>query len=211
MSSIVEEVAGIKQEQEAQRGDLVRINNSIKELAEAMQGTTAAINNLSAKYDRLMNDMQRQPASGDEGITQEQIRAIFVEELKGIQQDGATVFASLRNKADELSKEFDNAGKVAAKQIREAGKPDWLDILARGLITAVWYVAIIGSVMYWVYGITDIHQDLGYLRGRVDVIHYNQTMPGANFTPWDMREFYEAWENQNEYIRNERKEEMQRQ
>ena len=204
MSSIVEEVAGIKQEQEAQRGDLVRINNSIKELAEAMHGTTEAINNLSAKYDRLMNEMQQPPASDDEGITQEQIRAIFAEELKGIQQDGATVFEPLRNKAAELSKEFDNAGKVAAKQIREAGKPDWLEILARGLITAIWYVAITGSVMYWVYGITDIHQDLGYLRGRVDVIHYNQTMPGANFTPWDMKEFYEAWDNQNHYIWNER-------
>ena len=54
--SMIEEVAEIKREQEAQRGDLVRINNSIKELSEALQGTTAALNNLSAKYDRLLSD-----------------------------------------------------------------------------------------------------------------------------------------------------------
>ncbi len=60
-----------------------------------------------------------------------------------------------------------------------------------------------GGVMYWIYGIKDIHQELEYLHNRVDIIQYNQTIPGAKFSPWDMKEFYEAWDNQNEYIRNE--------
>lgn len=198
--SMIEEVAEIKREQEAQRGDLVRINNSIKELSEALQGTTAALNNLSTKYDRLMNDIQKAPAQSNDDLTQEQVRAVIAEELKGLQQDGVTVFAPLRDKAAELSQEFTAAGKVAAKQIREAGKPDWMEVLVRGLITALWYVCITGGVMYWIYGIKDIHQELDYLHNRVDVIQYNQTIPGAKFSPWDMKEFYEAWDNQNEYI-----------
>ena len=198
--SMIEEVAEIKREQEAQRGDLVRINNSIKELSEALQGTTAALNNLSVKYDRLMNDIQKAPAPSNDGLTQEQVRAVIAEELKGLQQDGASVFAPLRDKAAELSQEFTAAGKVAAKQIREAGKPDWTEVLVRGLVTALWYVCITGGVMYWLYGIKDIHSDLAYLRDRVDAIQYNQTIPGANFSPWDMKAFHEAWDNQNEYI-----------
>lgn len=201
--SMIEEVAEIKREQEAQRGDLVRINNSIKELSEALRGTTAALEHLSDKYDWLMNDLQKAPASSNDGLTQEQVRAVIAEELKGIQQDGASVFAPLRDKADELSQEFTAAGKVAAKQIREAGKLDWMEVLVRGLVTALWYVCITGGVMYWIYGIKDIHHELDYLHNRVDVIQYNQTVPGANFTPWEMKEFYEAWDNQNEYIRNE--------
>lgn len=199
--SMIEEVAEIKREQEAQRGDLVRINNSIKELSEALRGTTAALNNLSAKYDRLMNDIQKAPAPSNDGLTQEQVRAVIAEELKGIQQDGATVFAPLRDKATELSQEFTAAGKVAAKQIREAGKPDWMEVLVRGLVTALWYVCITGGVMYWIYGIKDIHSDLAYLRDRVDAIQYNQTIPEANFSPWDMKAFHEAWDNQNKYLR----------
>ena len=203
--SMIEEVAEIKREQEAQRGDLVRINNSIKELSEALQGTTAALNNLSAKYDRLLSDIQKAPAPSNNGLTQEQVRAVIAEELKGIQQDGASVFAPLRDKAAELSQEFTAAGKVAAKQIREAGKPDWVEILAKGMVTAILYVMITCGVMYMVYGIKDIHKELDYLHNRVDVIQYNQTIPGANFTPWDMKEFYEAWDNQNKYIWEQRK------
>lgn len=198
--SMIEEVAEIKREQEAQRGDLVRINNSIKELSEALQGTTAALNNLSVKYDRLMNDIQKAPAPSNDGLTQEQVRAVIAEELKGLQQDGASVFAPLRDKASELSQEFTAAGKVAAKQIREAGKPDWVEILAKGMVTAIVYVLITCGIMYMVYGIKDIHSDLAYLRDRVDVIHYNQTIPEANFSPWDMKAFHEAWDNQNKYI-----------
>ena len=198
--SMIEEVAEIKREQEVQRGDLVRINNSIKELSEALRGTTAALENLSDKYDWLMNDLQKAPASSNDGLTQEQVRAIIAEELKGIQQDGASVFAPLRDKVAELSQEFTAAGKVAAKQIREAGKLDWTEVLVRGLVTALWYVCITGGVMYWIYGIRDIHKELEYLHNRVDVIQYNQTIPGAKFSPWEMKEFYEAWDNQNEYI-----------
>ena len=58
--------------------------------------------------------------------------------------------------------------------------------------------------MRWVYGINDIHKELNYLHNRVDVIQYNQTIDGAKFTPWDMKAFYEAWDNQNKYIAGER-------
>ena len=199
--SMIEEVAAMKQEQEAQRGDLVRINNSINELTKALQGTTTAIGNLSDKCDRLMIDLQEVSASSQDSLTKEQVRNIIAEELKGIQQEGDSVFAPLRDKAAELSQEFTAAGKVAAKQIREAGKPDWVEILAKGMVTAILYVMITCGVMYMVYGIKDIHKELDYLHNRVDVIQYNQTIPGANFTPWDMKEFYEAWDNQNEYIK----------
>lgn len=202
--SMIEEVAEIKREQEAQRGDLVRINNSIKELSEALQGTTEAINKLSVKYDRLLSDIQKAPAPSNDGLTQEQVRAVIAEELKGIQQDGATVFASLRDKTAELSQEFTAAGKVAAKQIREAGKPDWLEVAVKTLGIAFWYILITCGIMRWVYGINDIHQELDYLHNRVDVIQYNQTIDGAKFTPWDMKEFYEAWDNQNRYIWEQR-------
>ena len=201
--SMIEEVAAMKQEQEAQRGDLVRINNSINELTKALQGTTAAIGNLSDKCDRLMIDLQGVSASSQDSLTKEQVRNIIAEELKGIQQEGASVFAPLRNKAAKLCQEFDAAGKVAIKQIREAGKPEWVEIIAKGMISAIVYVMLLTGIMYMMYGIDDIHSDLAYLRDRVDVIQYNQTIPGAKFSPCDMKEFYEAWDNQNEYIRNE--------
>ena len=202
--SMIEEVAAMKQEQEAQRGDLVRINNSINELTKALQGTTAAIGNLSDKCDRLMIDLQGVSASSQDSLTKEQVRNIIAEELKGIQQEGASVFAPLRNKAAKLCQEFDAAGKVAIKQIREAGKPEWVEIIAKGMISAIVYVMLLTGIMYMMYGIDDIHSDLAYLRDRVDVIQYNQTIDGAKFTPWDMNAFHEAWDNQNKYIRNER-------
>ena len=202
--SIIEEVAAMKQEQEAQRGDLVRINNSINELTKALQGTTAAIGNLSDKCDRLMIDLQEVSSSSQDNLTKEQVRSIIAEELKGIQQEGVGVFAPLRDKAAKLSQEFDAAGKVAIKQIREAGKPEWVEIIAKGMISAIVYVMLLTGIMYMMYGIDDIHSDLAYLRDRGDVIQYNQTIDGAKFTPWDMKEFHEAWDNQNKYIRNER-------
>ena len=202
--SMIEEVAAMKQEQEAQRGDLVRINNSINELTKAMQGTTAAIGNLSDKCDRLMIDLQEVSSSSQDNLTKEQVRSIIAEELKGIQQEGVGVFAPLRDKAAKLSQEFDAAGKVAIKQIREAGKPEWVEIIAKGMISAIVYVMLLTGIMYMMYGIDDIHSDLAYLRDRGDVIQYNQTIDGAKFTPWDMKEFHEAWDNQNKYIRNER-------
>ena len=202
--SMIEEVAAMKQEQEAQRGDLVRINNSINELTKAMQGTTAAIGNLSDKCDRLMIDLQEVSSSSQDNLTKEQVRKIIAEELKGIQQEGASVFAPLRDKAAELSQELSAAGKVAAKQVREIGNEDLKVSIFRGLVSGIWYILLTCFIMYWIYGIKDIHKELDYLHNRVDVIQYNQTIPEANFTPWDMKAFYEAWDNQNEYIRNER-------
>ncbi|WP_303841593.1 hypothetical protein [Selenomonas ruminantium] len=209
--SMIEEVAAMKQEQEAQRGDLVRINNSINELTKALQGTTAAIGNLSDKCDRLMIDLQGVSASSQDSLTKEQVRNIIVEELKGIQQEGASVFAPLRNKAAKLCQEFDAAGKVAIKQIREAGKPEWVEIIAKGMISAIVYVMLLTGIMYMMYGIDDIHSDLAYLRDRVDVIQYNQTIDGAKFTPWDMNAFHEAWDNQNKYIWEQRNRNGQKQ
>lgn len=209
--SMIEEVAAMKQEQEAQRGDLVRINNSINELTKALQGTTAAIGNLSDKCDRLMLDLQAVSASSQDSLTKEQVRNIIAEELKGIQQEGASVFAPLRNKAAKLCQEFDAAGKVAIKQIREAGKPEWVEIIAKGMISAIVYVMLLTGIMYMMYGIDDIHSDLAYLRDRVDVIQYNQTIDGAKFTPWDMNAFHEAWDNQNKYIWEQRNRNGQKQ
>ena len=208
---MIEEVAAMKQEQEAQRGDLVRINNSINELTKALQGTTAAIGNLSDKCDRLMIDLQGVSASSQDSLTKEQVRNIIAEELKGIQQEGASVFAPLRNKAAKLCQEFDAAGKVAIKQIREAGKPEWVEIIAKGMISAIVYVMLLTGIMYMMYGIDDIHSDLAYLRDRVDVIQYNQTIDGAKFTPWDMNAFHEAWDNQNKYIWEQRNRNGQKQ
>ena len=209
--SMIEEVAAMKQEQEAQRGDLVRINNSINELTKALQGTTAAIGNLSDKCDRLMIDLQGVSASSQDSLTKEQVRNIIAEELKGIQQEGASVFAPLRNKAAKLCQEFDAAGKVAIKQIREAGKPEWVEIIAKGMISAIVYVMLLTGIMYMMYGIDDIHSDLAYLRDRGDVIQYNQTIDGAKFTPWDMNAFHEAWDNQNKYIWEQRNRNGQKQ
>ena len=209
--SMIEEVAAMKQEQEAQRGDLVRINNSINELTKALQGTTAAIGNLSDKCDRLMIDLQEVSSSSQDNLTKEQVRNIIAEELKGIQQEGASVFAPLRNKAAKLCQEFDAAGKVAIKQIREAGKPEWVEIIAKGMISAIVYVMLLTGIMYMMYGIDDIHSDLAYLRDRVDVIQYNQTIDGAKFTPWDMNAFHEAWDNQNKYIWEQRNRNGQKQ
>ena len=209
--NMIEEVAAMKQEQEAQRGDLVRINNSINELTKALQGTTAAIGNLSDKCDRLMIDLQGVSASSQDSLTKEQVRNIIAEELKGIQQEGASVFAPLRNKAAKLCQEFDAAGKVAIKQIREAGKPEWVEIIAKGMISAIVYVMLLTGIMYMMYGIDDIHSDLAYLRDRVDVIQYNQTIDGAKFTPWDMNAFHEAWDNQNKYIWEQRNRNGQKQ
>lgn len=202
MSSIVEEVAGIKQEQEAQRGDLVRINNSIKELAEAMQGTTAAINNLSAKYDRLMNDMQKQPASSDEGITQEQIRDIIAGEVKGIQLDGASVFEPLRKTVIKLNHDFEEASERAAWQIANAGKTAWWKYAINSLIASIWFVAITSGILYWGFDLSDMENQLIQLRKKAEVIHYNQTIDGANYNPWEMEKFHEAWMRRNEAIQN---------
>ncbi|HIH35410.1 MAG TPA: hypothetical protein HA255_03070, partial [Methanosphaera sp.] len=128
---------------------------------------------------------------------------------KGIQQEGVGVFAPLRDKAAELSQELSAAGKVAAKQVREIGNEDLKVSIFRGLVSGIWYILLTGFIMYWIYGIKDIHKELDYLHNRVDVIQYNQTIDGAKFTPWDMKEFYEAWDKKNEQIWKDRNKKAQ--
>ena len=60
------------------------------------------------------------------------------------------------------------------------------------------------------YGITNIDRDLSYLRDRVDVIQYNQTIDGAKYTPWDMNEFHEAWNKRNQTILEQRQKNIQK-
>ena len=80
MSSIVEEVAGIKREQEAQRGDLVRIENDIKELNKTLYGVTAALNQLQTRLEMISGDINNLPQPSNNGVSAEQVRAI-VEQL----------------------------------------------------------------------------------------------------------------------------------
>ena len=79
-----------------------------------------------------------------------------------------------------------------------------LELAFRTLLIAIWYILITCGIMYKMYGLDDIHSNLAYLRDRVDVIQYNQTIKDAKFTPWDMKEFHEAWDKQNEIIWYER-------
>ena len=84
--------------------------------------------------------------------------------------------------------------KCYTRQVREIGNEDLKVTIFRGLVAGIWYILLTAFIMYWIYGIKDIHSDLDYLRDRVDVIHYNQTIDGAKFTPWDMNAFHEAWD-----------------
>ncbi len=203
--NIIEVVEEIKKEQGTQSEEILRMSKGMEELTKALQRTIDAIQRLSNRNDQLVNSLQERLETHQVDLTPEELRHIIYEELKHQQEHEIHIFEELKKNAAELNKEFTDAGMVAAQRIRDAGKRDWLDIACNGLIVAFWYVLITAGVMKMVYGIDDIHRDLAYLRDKVDVIQYNQTIPNANFTPWDMNEFHDAWNNQNEYVLEERK------
>ena len=110
----------------------------------------------------------------------------------------------LREEAVATTQRIEEAGRAAEKKIRD-GKPydrNIYELLLEGAIR-IGYVFVFTFLALWVFGIMDMKDDIAYNRDRIDAIHYNQAY-GSHYSPFDMREFYKAWDNQREYLKNER-------
>lgn len=81
IEDVKDEIAEIKRMQERQDGDLIRIENNIKELDKKLYGAISAVNQLEDKIDMIINDINKLPQSSNTGVSAEQVRAIVAQEV----------------------------------------------------------------------------------------------------------------------------------
>ena len=112
--------------------------------------------------------------------------------------------------ATEVNKKLQESGEIAAEEIRQAGKKSIKEYAIQCFFTAAWFVVLTVVVQYFAFFGDFKHggqfyESVARIGNSINMIHFNQTMPGANFTQWDWDAFWEAWNNQDKYIREQRK------
>ena len=81
IEDVKDEIAEIKRMQERQDGDLIRIENNIKELDKKLYGAISAVNQLEDKLDMIIKDINKLPQPRSTGVSAEQVRAIVEMEV----------------------------------------------------------------------------------------------------------------------------------
>ena len=129
--------------------------------------------------------------------------SIEPEDVEKFKQMGLSAAAEVNGKLQE-------SGEIAAEKIRRAGSKSIKEFAMQSFFTAVWFVVLTVAVQYWAYfgnfapGGT-FYDKVSEIADSLNMVHFNQTMPGANFSPWDWDAFVSAWRNQDKYIREQRK------
>ena len=104
------------------------------------------------------------------------------------------------------------SGEIAAEKIRQAGRKSIKEYAIQSFFTAAWFVVLTVVVQYFMF--FDDFKPGGWFYERIarvknientlEMLQYNQTTPGANYTHWDWEAFWETWQNQDKYIREQR-------
>lgn len=112
--------------------------------------------------------------------------------------------------ATEVNEKLQESGDIAADKIRQAGRKSIKEFAIQSFFTAAWFVVLTLGVQYFVF-FDDFKQggwfyeSVAKIGNSINMIHFNQTMPGANYTFWDFGDFVGAWANQDKYIKEQRK------
>lgn len=199
---------------------------AIKEAKEAAEAKASEYAALSARVDRL----ERTIGSLENTIADmtEALQGITPQKIEQFQQAGVKVFDPLKQTAEELNSEIkvaggeavgavrsaagkmEAAGNEAARRIRKAGERTWQDLAIEGVAIALSFT-LINMGLWWFMGLSDIKKNVEYNRDRIDAIQWNQTTgttEGARkYSPWEMYDFHNAWDNQQKYITNKLREE----
>lgn len=129
--------------------------------------------------------------------------SIEPEDVEKFKQMGLSAAAEVNGKLQE-------SGEIAAEKIRQAGSKSIKEFAIRSFFTAAWFVVLTLGVQYFAFfgdfkrgG--QFYESVARIGNSINMIHFNQTMPGANFTQWDWDAFWEAWNNQDRYIKEQRK------
>jgi len=194
-----------------------------KEAAEAKANEYAA---LSARVDRLEKAIEGLERTI--GGLEKSLQGITPQRIESIQRAGEKVFEPLKQAAADLNKEIkaasgeavgvvrsaagklQAAGNEAVRRISEAGERTWQELAIEGVAIALFFT-LINMGLWWFMGLHEIKKDVDYNRNRIDAIHWNQTTGTTNgarkYSPWEMQDFYKAWDNQQTYIINKQREE----
>lgn len=179
-----------KEAMEHKAAEYEELTRQIKELTE----TVSKLKGLYTVTGRLENDLKD---------IKENIKAINNKGEEAIAPLKANI-TTLKEQVTSITSDLQKAGEAAEKKIKN-GKPYYRNIwevLIEGAIR-IGYVFAFTFLALWVFGIMDMKNDVAYNRDRIDAIHYNQAY-GSHYSPFDMQQFYKAWDNQQEYLKNER-------
>lgn len=163
---------------------------------------------------KRVNDFKEKSGGADQEIlarldkVEAAVRSISIEpeDVEKFKQMGLSAVKEVNSKLQE-------SGEIAAEKIRQAGRKSIKEFAIQSFFTAAWFVVITLGVQYFAF--FDDFKQGGWFYERVaiitklehvlDMVHFNQTMPGANYTFWDFGDFVGAWANQDKYIKEQRK------
>ena len=108
---------------------------------------------------------------------------------------------------------FDKQIRLASVSVENriliAGEKTWKEYAKEGVMIAIFFVSLTMALQYGIldkyFGKNgDLYKKITTVENKLNMVHYNQTMPGTSFSPWDWDSFIDAWNNQDKYIKEQR-------
>lgn len=135
------------------------------------------------------------------------LQSISPQDIDEFKKKSLTLFDPLQKTAEVVNTKIQAAGYEAAQTLKKAGEKrekSWTEYGLEALLTSCMYIALTSAVLWFMFGIGDIKKDVEYNRDRIDAIQWNQTTAhtegNKTYNPWEMKEFHQAWDNQNAYV-----------
>lgn len=185
---------------------------AIEEKAEEYKAMAAEIASLKAQVNDLQTDITN--LQGTISGLNTTLEAIKPADLEKITQESTKVFEPLEKAADTVARKVKAAGNEAAENLKRTGEKTLGQIAAESAFLAIVYIALT-LIVLWLVGFFDMKDDIAYNREHINAIHWNQTTgttEGARtYSPWEMRDFNTAWDNENRYLLNKAAEDAKNQ
>ena len=179
-------------------GGLDKINKSnsiqnIEALTKRMENLENAVQELSDAVSYLNRNLKN--------IKPERIEQFNNEWDKGLEK--------VQSGFEYFDKQIQLASVSAENRILIAGEKTWKEYVKEGLMTGLFFAILTAIIQYSVYHNyfgknSALYEKIVKVERVMDMMHYNQTIPGANFSPWDWDAFTEAWVNQDKYTKEQR-------
>ncbi len=181
-----EDIMEIRKEQASIRADLSRLTTAIKDLSEAVKAG-------QEKQERLFLSINPQESTAD------QIEALgkAVTDTKGITARLESRLAAIEKSVKALPSSFPEPSSETDEE-SIVGRINTLQFIC-GI--AICLVVLGSSWWFTCHGAT--YKTLTDVKDSLNMVHYNQSY-GTQYSPWDYTEFVKAWNNQAQYIKDQR-------
>lgn len=181
-----EDIMEIRKEQASIRADITRLTASMKDLSEAVRAG-------QEKQERLFRSIHPK-----ESNSADQIEALgkAITDTKGITVRLESRLAAIEKSVNALPSSFPEPSGTDEESI--VGRINTLQFICG---VAICLVVLGSSWWFTCHGAT--YKTLTDAKDSLNMVHYNQSY-GTQYSPWDYTEFVKAWNNQAQYIKNQR-------